>query len=181
MTLSSGALAGKNQALSELSTTRGKLDQIAANVVDVVNTAQANGVDLQGNAGQSLFSGTSAADIAMIATGSSALATAPAGSAANSRDSSNLSALQTALTTADPAGSMNSLLFDISSAVAGRSVTRDALTSVASTAKIALQTQAGVDLDREAVNLVRFQQAFQASGRVMQVASDIFDSILSIR
>ena len=181
VTLSSGALAGKNQALSELSTTRGRLDQIAANVVDVVNTAQANGVDLQGNAGQPLFSGTSAADIAMIATGSSALATAPAGSAANSRDSSNLSALQTALTTADPAGSMNSLLFDISSAVAGRSVTRDALTSVASTAKIALQTQAGVDLDHEAVNLVRFQQAFQASGRVMQVASDIFDSILSIR
>ncbi|GGN56737.1 hypothetical protein GCM10011349_34630 [Novosphingobium indicum] len=181
VTLSSGALAGKNQALSELSTTRGELDQIAANVVDVVNTAQANGVDLQGNAGQPLFSGTSAADIAMIATGSSALATAPAGSAANSRDSSNLSALQTALTTADPAGSMNSLLFDISSAVAGRSVTRDALTSVASTAKIALQTQAGVDLDHEAVNLVRFQQAFQASGRVMQVASDIFDSILSIR
>ncbi len=181
VTLSSGALAGKNQALSELSTTRGKLDQIAANVIDVVNTAQANGVDLQGNAGQPLFSGTSAADIAMTATSSSALATAPAGSAANSRDSSNLSALQTALTTADPAGSMNSLLFDISSAVAGRSVTRDALTSVASTAKIALQTQAGVDLDHEAVNLVRFQQAFQASGRVMQVASDIFDSILSIR
>lgn len=181
VTLSSGALAGQNQALSELSTTRGKLDQIAANVIDVVNTAQANGVDLQGNAGQPLFSGTSAADIAMTVTSSSALATAPAGSAANSRDSSNLTALQTALTTADPAGSMNSLLFDISSAVAGRSVTRDALTSVASTAKIALQTQAGVDLDHEAVNLVRFQQAFQASGRVMQVASDIFDSILSIR
>lgn len=181
VTLSSGALAGKNQALSELSTTRGKLDQIAADVIDVVNTAQANGVDLEGNAGQPLFSGTSAADIAMTVTSASALATAPAGSAANSRDSSNLTALQTAMTTADPAGSMNSLLFDISSAVAGRSVTRDALSSVASTAKVALQTQAGVDLDHEAVNLVRFQQAFQASGRVMQVASDIFDSILSIR
>lgn len=181
VTLSSGALAGKNQALSELSTTRGKLDQIAVNVIDVVNTAQANGVDLEGNAGQPLFSGTSAADIAMTVTSASALATAPAGSAANSRDSSNLTALQTAMTTADPAGSMNSLLFDISSAVAGRSVTRDALSSVASTAKVALQTQAGVDLDHEAVNLVRFQQAFQASGRVMQVASDIFDSILSIR
>ena len=44
-----------------------------------------------------------------------------------------------------------------------------------------LAAQAGVDLDEEAVNLVRFQQAFQASGRVMQVASDIFDSILGIR
>ena len=46
---------------------------------------------------------------------------------------------------------------------------------------VSLQAQAGVDLDAEAVNLVRFQQAFQASGRVMQVASDIFDSILGIR
>ncbi|KHK93482.1 flagellar hook-associated protein FlgK [Novosphingobium malaysiense] len=180
-TLSSGSLAGKTQALTELATTRGKLDQIAASVIDAVNTAQASGVDLQGNPGQPLFSGTSAADIAMVASSSSAIATAPAGSGANSRDASNITAMQNALANADPAGAMNTLLFDISSAVAGRSVTRDALDSVASTAKIALQAQAGVDLDHEAVNLVRYQQAFQASGRVMQVASDIFDSILSIR
>ena len=44
-----------------------------------------------------------------------------------------------------------------------------------------LQAQAGVDLDNEAVNLVRFQQAFQANGRVMQVASDIFDTLLAIK
>jgi flagellar hook-associated protein 1 FlgK len=72
-------------------------------------------------------------------------------------------------------------VFDISSAVAGRSVTRDALDTIASTARISLQAQAGVDLDQEAVNLLRYQQAFQASGRVMQVASDIFDTILGIR
>ena len=76
---------------------------------------------------------------------------------------------------------MDALLFDISSTVAGRSVTREALASIAGTARIALQAQAGVDLDHEAVNLIRFQQAFQASGRVMQVASDIFDTLLGIR
>ena len=39
----------------------------------------------------------------------------------------------------------------------------------------------GVDLDQEAVNLIRYQQAFQASGRVMQVAADIIDTMLGIR
>ncbi|AIT80653.1 flagellar hook-associated protein FlgK [Novosphingobium pentaromativorans] len=179
--ISSGALAGRSQALTQLADTRGQLDTLAAKIVDVVNTAQANGADLNGNAGQPLFSGTGAGDMAMIATNGSAIATAPAGSAANSRDPGNLTALRNDLATADPAGEMDTLLFTISSAVAGRTVTRDALESIASTAKVALQAQAGVDLDEEAVSLVRYQQAFQANGRVMQVASDIFDSILNIR
>ncbi|CCA94160.1 flagellar hook-associated protein FlgK [Novosphingobium sp. PP1Y] len=179
--ISSGALAGQSQALTQLADTRSQLDTLAAKIVDVVNTAQANGADLNGNAGQPLFSGTGAGDMAMIATNGSAIATAPAGSAANSRDPGNLNDLRSALDAADPAGEMDTLLFTISSAVAGRTVTRDALESIASTAKVALQAQAGVDLDEEAVNLVRYQQAFQANGRVMQVASDIFDSILNIR
>lgn len=180
-TISSGSIAGETQALVELDSTRTQLDAVAASLVTVVNAAQANGVDLQGNAGQPLFSGNSAASLSMIANSGNAVATAPSGSGANSRDAGNLNALRTALSSADPAGAMDTLLFGISSAVAGRSVTRDALDSISSAAKVALQAQAGVDLDQEAVNLVRFQQAFQASGRVMQVANDIFDSILSIR
>ena len=90
-------------------------------------------------------------------------------------------ALRGALTTNGPADAMNALLFDVSGAVSGLTTTRDALDTIASSAKIALQSQAGVDLDHEAVNLIRFQQAFQASGRAMQVASDLFDTILGIR
>lgn len=180
-TISSGALAGQGQALVQLADTRSQLDALAKTLVDVVNAAQASGVDLDGNGGQPLFSGTDAAGMALVAASGSAIATAPAGAAANSRDGSNLAALRSALSAADPAGTMDTLLFTISSAVAGRTITRDALLSIASTAKVALQAQAGVDLDEEAVNLMRFQQAFQANGRVMQVASDIFDSILGIR
>jgi flagellar hook-associated protein 1 FlgK len=179
--ISSGALAGKSQALTQLADTRSQLDTLAGNIVSVVNAAQANGVDLQGNAGQPLFSGTNAANMAVVATSGNAIATAPSGAGAGSRDQTNLASLRDALNTADPAGTMDTLLFTVSSAVAGRTVTRDALQSIASTAKVALQAQAGVDLDEEAVNLVRFQQAFQANGRVMQVSSDIFDSILGIR
>ena len=47
-------------------------------------------------------------------------------------------------------------------------------------AAASLSSEAGVDLNAEAVNLVKFQQAFQASGKVMQVAHDIFTSILNL-
>ena len=181
VTPAGGALAGKGQALTQLADTRAKLDTIAAGVIAAVNGAQASGVDSAGRSGQPLFSGTGAADIAMVATSGAQLATAPAGAAAGSRDTANLTALRSALTSANPSGQLDAVLFDVSSAVAGRTVTRDALVSIADSASNALQAQAGVDFDSEAVNLVRFQQAFSASGRVMQVANDLFDTILGIR
>jgi flagellar hook-associated protein 1 FlgK len=174
-------LAGKGLALAQLAQTRSRIDTIAKGIIDAVNTVQAGGVDLEGKPGQKLFEGTGAGNITVVAKDGSAIATAPAGAGAKSRDATNLSALRSALGAADPSGKIDAVLFDISSAVAGRKLTRDALSSIASSATIALQTQAGVDIDQEMVNLVQFQQAFQASGRVMQVASDVFDTILGIR
>ncbi|TFW25032.1 flagellar hook-associated protein FlgK [Duganella callida] len=42
------------------------------------------------------------------------------------------------------------------------------------------QSVSGVNLDEEASNLLRYQQAYQASGKVMQVASTLFDTVLSL-
>ena len=39
----------------------------------------------------------------------------------------------------------------------------------------------GVSLDSEAADLIRFQQAYQASAKAMQVASTVFDAILAVR
>ena len=181
VSLTGGALAGKALALDKLADVRTRIDTLARTVIDTVNTAQASGAALDGSAGQPLFSGTGAASMAVVATSGSAIATAPAGAAAGSRNASNLDTLRSALAAADPAGGMDALLFDVSSTVAGRTVTRDALATIADGSRVALQAQAGVSLDDEAVNLVRYQQAFQASGRVMQVASDIFDTLLGIR
>lgn len=181
VTLSGGDLAGKAQALVHLRDIRANLDTIANDFVTTVNAVQTAGAALNGTAGQPLFSGTSASSIAVTLTNPAALATAPAGSPAGSRDASNLQALRSAMSSSDLAGHMDTLLFDVSSKVSGRTTTRDALTTIAAAARIALESQAGVDLDQEAVNLIRFQQAFQASGRAMQVASDIFDTLLAIR
>jgi len=177
----SGSLVGRGQALQKMVQIGDDLDAIAAGVISTVNGVQTSGAALDGSAGQPLFSGTGAADIALAFSDGAGIATAPAGAPAGSRDPANLDALRTALAGSNPAGAMDALLFDISGTVSGRSRTRDAIDTIAGTARIALQAQAGVDLDQEAVNLVRFQQAFQASGRVMQVASDLFDTLLGIR
>jgi flagellar hook-associated protein 1 len=57
----------------------------------------------------------------------------------------------------------------------------DALTSqtaVYNQAMSAQQSVSGVNLDEEAANLVRFQQAYQASAQVISTASTIFDALL---
>lgn len=55
--------------------------------------------------------------------------------------------------------------------------TQKALLSQASDARDSLS---GVNLDEEAANLVRYQQAYQAAGRVMSIAQRLFDEVLSI-
>jgi flagellar hook-associated protein 1 FlgK len=47
-------------------------------------------------------------------------------------------------------------------------------------AKQAVQSLSGVNLDEEAANLLRFQQAYQASGKMMQIASSLFQSVLDL-
>ncbi len=46
--------------------------------------------------------------------------------------------------------------------------------------KTAAQDVSGVNLDEEATNLIKYQQAYQAAGKVMQIAGTIFDTLLSI-
>jgi flagellar hook-associated protein 1 FlgK len=46
--------------------------------------------------------------------------------------------------------------------------------------KAAQQAVSGVNLDEEAANLIRFQQAYQASAKAMQVASSLFDQLIGI-
>ncbi|WP_124949227.1 flagellar hook-associated protein FlgK [Sulfuriferula thiophila] len=44
----------------------------------------------------------------------------------------------------------------------------------------AQQATSGVNLDEEATNLLRYQQAYQAAGKVMQLASQLFNVLLTI-
>jgi flagellar hook-associated protein 1 FlgK len=59
-------------------------------------------------------------------------------------------------------------------------VNGNAADAMLSSATNAQQGVSGVNLDEEATNLMRYQQAYQAAGKIMQVASTIFDTLLSI-
>ena len=41
------------------------------------------------------------------------------------------------------------------------------------------QATSGVNLDEEAANLMKFQQAYQASSQIISVANTIFDTLLA--
>ncbi|MBD8048953.1 flagellar hook-associated protein FlgK [Limnohabitans radicicola] len=60
-------------------------------------------------------------------------------------------------------------------------IAQQALTVVFNQAKETRDSVSGVSLDQEASDLVRYQQAYQANAKVMQVASQLFDSILQVR
>ena len=60
------------------------------------------------------------------------------------------------------------------------SIAQEALTVVRDQAAETRDKVSGVNLDEEAASLIRFQQAYQASAKVMQTASQLFDAMLQI-
>lgn len=176
-----GRLAGHAAALDRIADLSAELDTLTEGLIDRANTAQASGVTPAGAAGQPLFSGAGASDIAVSLASGAGLATAPAGSPTNSRDSTNLASLRSALAADDgPSAATNRLLYALSSEISSRALTGEALTAIAVSAVAALAEETAVDLDREAADLIRFQQAFQANGRVIQSAREILDTILAL-
>lgn len=177
-----GAFAGRAEALEQIAGLQTDLDALAASAIGIANTAQGNGVGTDGTPGQPLFAGSGAGNITVVLASADGLATAPAGSPAGSRDTGNLAALLGALgASTGPAAGADALLLNLSSRVAALQTRTDGLGIVASTAEAELLRETGVDLDDEAANLVRLQQAFEANSRVIQVAAELFDTILSLR
>ena len=73
------------------------------------------------------------------------------------------------------------LVGTVGSKVALAMMSQDAIQVVYDQAVASKDQVSGVSLDEEAADLIRFQQAYQASAQIIQVASKLFDSILSIR
>jgi len=59
-------------------------------------------------------------------------------------------------------------------------VTGTSEAAVLEQATAAVQSESGVNLDEEAANLLRYQQAYQAAGKMMQIASQLFDVLLQL-
>jgi flagellar hook-associated protein 1 len=102
----------------------------------------------------------------------------------DSRNALLLGALQTKNTLANGTTSYQGAYAQLVSLVGNKAheiqVTKSAADKLLTQAVEAQQAESGVNLDEEATNLLRYQQAYQAAGKVMQIASQLFDTLLSL-
>ncbi len=102
----------------------------------------------------------------------------------DNRNALLLVGLQTQKTMNNGSASFTSALGQVVTAVGNK--TRELQVSATAEQAALTQTQtsmesvSGVNLDEEATNLLRYQQAYQAAGKMMQIANQMFDTILSI-
>jgi flagellar hook-associated protein 1 FlgK len=97
---------------------------------------------------------------------------------AGSRDNGNLATLASLRTSGGFETRSNELVSSNASALSAKRQVADAQNAILEGAAAARDAITGVNLDQEAVELMRFQQAYQASSRIIQVSRDIFQSIL---
>lgn len=177
---SGGALAGVVDAATRIAGARDQLDTIASDFAAGVNAVQAQGRDLDGNPGAAMFAvGDSATDLSVSLNDPRGIAAAGVGG--GQRDNSNLVAFTSLRGSGGFEAGTTALVSDNAATLAARQQVADAQTAIRDGAVAARDSVSGVNLDSEAVDLMRFQQAYSASSRVIQVARETFQSILDIR
>lgn len=107
-----------------------------------------------------------------------------AGGVADNRNALLLAGLQTQNTLAGGTttyqGAYSQLVSFVGNKTREVEVTAKAQASLVSQTRQAQQSMSGVNLDEEAANLLRYQQAYQAAGKMMQIAATLFDTLLSL-
>lgn len=176
-----GALGGIVDGAARVADARGSLDAIATDFTTDVNAFQARGQTLNGaTPGVAMFAtgAASPTEITLSLSDPDGIAAAAVGG--GTRDGSNLATLQTSRTTIKVEGRTTTLIANTAAAIEQRKLVAEAQSAIRDGAVTARDSVSGVNLDTEAVDLMRFQQAYQASSKVIQVARDIFQTIIGI-
>ena len=186
--ITGGQLAGQLQIRDqEIPAIQNSLDTLAFTLSSAVNTQHKLGFDLNGNAGGNLFtplaSATGAASqISVAITNPSLVAASADGTPGNNANANALLGLQNQAIASgqNPLNFYGNLVFkignDVSAAQAGQSAGNQVLSQ--------LQNLQGgvsnVDLNEESANLIRFQNAYQASARVVSVINSLLDATINM-
>lgn len=102
----------------------------------------------------------------------------------DNRNLLELAALQDAETLAGGTtgfqGAYAQMVADIGAQAREVKVNQEAQAVLLERAEEAQQSLSGVNLDEEAANLLRYQQAYQAAGKMIEIASRLFDTVLQL-
>lgn len=174
--LFSGRLAGLSEAASHVAGQRSALDALAGQFASQLNAAHQAGFDAGGNPGQPLLDpGSGAASIVALARTGTEVAAADATSA-----NGNLLGLASLRGAGGVEAGWAAQVSAQAQATASARAQDAAATTRRDGAAEARAAVSAVDLDHEAAELLRFQQAYDASARVIQVARETIQSILNI-
>jgi flagellar hook-associated protein 1 FlgK len=180
LTPTGGSIAGLTDSAGRIAAAREMIVTLAQDFTAAVNGVQAAGRDLAGNPGGPLFaSGTPAFEVTMSLIDPRGIAAAAPGEGV--RGNGNLADLQALRASGGFEAGVDDLVTGNAAALLARRSVADAQGSIRDSAVAARDAVSGVDLDEEAVDLIRFQQAYQASTRVIQVARDTLQTIFDIR
>ena len=157
----------------------------SATTFDVTGTGTGNPVGVSYTPGGTItYNGWSATISGAPAAGDSFTVGPNTSGVGDNRNALLLGALQTANTlgngTASYQGAYSQFVSQIGNKTRELEVTSSAAGKLLSEATLSVQNESGVNLDEEAANLLRYQQAYQAAGKVMQIASQLFDVLLTI-
>jgi flagellar hook-associated protein 1 len=175
VTPTGGMMAGLVDAANNIAGRRQQLDALAVQFKTDINAWQAQGNDANGVAGADLLTGTGALTLALATTDTAKIAAADATTA-----NGNLIALQ-ALRGADGVeATFRAIATDQSLLVASAKTQETAASTRKESAYSSLDQVSGIDLDTEAADLLRYQQAYSASAKIIQAARETLQAILDI-
>ncbi|WP_242130417.1 flagellar hook-associated protein FlgK [Sphingobium sp. Sx8-8] len=172
-----GTLGGLFSAADTVTQRRTSLDTLAQQFVTNMNNWHAQGTTDGGTSGAPLLSGTSAATVTALISDPTQLATKSSDGTANGN-------LLTVSTTLRGNGSVEqgwtALIATHANLLASTKAENTTAQNRSDQAVAAREAVSGVDLDVEAADLLRIQQAYSASAKILQVAKDTVDSIMQI-
>lgn len=172
-----GSLAGLVDVSNTIASRRSDLDDIAARFTSQINTWNRTGIDQNGNPGADLINnGTTAQGMTVATTDLTKVAAASTDGVGNG----NALALKNYRTPAGSEAHWALLVATHSQAVASSVAQQSATSAQRDGALLAVDEVNGVDLDVEAAQMLRFQQAYTASAKIIQVARETLQDVLSL-
>ena len=172
----SGRLAGLADASAHIASQRTALDSLAAQLSNTLNAAHQAGLDANGNPGAALLNfGGSAADMTAAALAIAEVATANAAGS-----NGNILAFNTARASSGLEQDITAFITQQAQTTAAARAQEAAASGRRNDAFAARDAIGAVDLDREAADLLRFQQAYEAAARTIQIARETMQTMLNI-
>jgi flagellar hook-associated protein 1 FlgK len=186
--ITGGQLAGQLQIRDqEIPSIQNSLDTLAFNLSSAVNTQHQAGFDLNGNAGGNLFTPTTgvagaANQISVAITDPKLVAASGDGTAGDNSNANALLALQNQniISGQKPLDFYGNLVFKIGNDVSNAQSNQRAGSQVLTQIQNLQGGVSNVDINEESANLVRFQNAYEASARVVTVINTLLETTIGM-